>query len=134
MAAVCKNMSATKLPPVTDGPGKALDKLLLQLSDADARRAWAEKARIQAIVGSCARSTSSTKTGIRHWVKFAKEVLRLPRPYPAPVWGLQAWSQIFRWALPRLLSVASNMRCCYQVCRDVFELQKLCANWVFTGT
>ena len=34
-AAVCEATSVSSLPPVTAGPGKTLDKLLLQLSDDD---------------------------------------------------------------------------------------------------
>ena len=100
-------IEAPKMPPVKTGPSKTLDKLLTDLPNADDRLAWAERARIQAIAGSCTRSTASTKSGIRSWVKFSRDVLQLQRPYPPPLAGLQAWSQTFR----RVLSVHCWAQC-----------------------
>jgi len=67
-----------------------------QLDSVDARRVWALAAENEAITGSCHRSMESVKTGIRSWARFATGFLGLDRPYPAPLYGLLAWSKTFR--------------------------------------
>ena len=66
------------------------------MTDPHDRQLWAIRAGNAAILGSCARSMPSVKTGISKWKRFATQFLGLPHPYPAPLYGLLAWSRTFR--------------------------------------
>jgi len=67
-----------------------------ELGDAQARGLWVLRAENEAITGSCARSKASVRSGINCWKDFALGFLGLERPYPAPLYGLLAWSKTFR--------------------------------------
>ncbi len=55
------------------GPRSALRKFELGQLSLDDRLAWVEKARLQAILGSCRLSIESLKSGVRCYVGFVGE-------------------------------------------------------------
>ena len=61
------------------------------------RTEWINNARIQAIVGSCAKSHASAKSGMRFWRWFAVHILGYEGDVlPPRLDGLLAWSRLFR--------------------------------------
>ena len=91
-------LTAVELPRTKGGPAKALQRLMVEHETPEARRAWALMAENEAITGSCRLSLASVRTGIRRWSRFAVNFLGLERPYPAPLYGLLAYSKTFRCA------------------------------------
>ena len=79
------------------GPTANLKRLHSSLDGSDAdRKAWAEDARVQDIVGNCPKTFGNVRSGIRCWLMFAEKILCLPAPLlpPSPN-GLASWSMVF---------------------------------------
>ena len=78
------------------GPRAAL-KRLRSTFGADDLDSWCDKARIEALMGSCPRSVESFKSGVRAWLEFVDEVLSgHGNAFPPSLGGLLAWSKMFR--------------------------------------
>ena len=74
--------------------GRLLTSVLRSNGD---RNEWVSNARIQAIVGSCAKSHASAKSGMRFWRWFAVHILGYEGDVlPPRLDGLLAWSRLFR--------------------------------------
>ena len=56
------------------GPRQAMEELARTLNNDEARARWAEEARLAAIVGSCPKSKSEQRSGMRCWIDFARNV------------------------------------------------------------
>ena len=79
------------------GPQAAAKRLKVVLTNDVDQRAWVEKARITALLGSSAKSHGSFLSGVRCYVNFADSVLHLRgREFPPSLKGLLAWSTLFR--------------------------------------
>ena len=58
---------------------------------------WVDNARNLAILGSCPKSLPSVRSGLKCWLRFAREALgREGRELPPSQDGLLAWSMTFR--------------------------------------
>ena len=79
------------------GPRAAGKLLASVLRSGGDRTEWINNARIQAIVGSCAKSHASAKSGMRFWRWFAVHILGYEGDVlPPRLDGLLAWSRLFR--------------------------------------
>ena len=67
------------------------------------RVAWRKKARVAAVLGSCPRSQSSYKSGVKHWVEFIKITHGVNAAdsvaFPLRLEDVLAWSNTFRYVL-----------------------------------
>ena len=85
-------------PPVHNKKGPtARTKLLANAADRGwDPEEWCERARVNALVGSCSKSLREAQSAYRCWVGFAGSVLRMKGNYlPPTVDGLLAWSTVF---------------------------------------
>ena len=86
------------------GPTAALKRLANNawsgeagICQAEAKRAWVDKARTASLLGSCPDSHKSFNSGTKAWAAFACEALQLKgKEFPPPLDGLLAWSALFR--------------------------------------
>ena len=79
------------------GPVKAVAELCKEFPSVDERVDWAFRARIEAIVGSCPKSLTSAKSGMRAWLAFYREALgKTGEPFPPLLDDLLAWSRLFQ--------------------------------------
>jgi hypothetical protein len=101
---------------ITTGPGKfgpraTLTNLRLSVHSERDRRAWLEVARIEALLGSCARTLKSVRSGLRVYIAFVDAIMPgIGCYWPPKLEVLLAWSRLFRcggfvpvcirWSLP----------------------------------
>ena len=80
------------------GPINAAKRFKDSLPTVEQQRAWAESARIQAIMDGCRKSLPSVRSGVRCYIAFAKTLLgkRVGDIFPPSVDDLLAWSTCFR--------------------------------------
>ena len=86
------------LPAIRCGPADALKDLRSELGSETQRQKWIARARIDAILGSCPKSLPSVASGIRAWLAYATDVLRVNEgdEFPPTLSGLLTWSMLFR--------------------------------------
>ena len=78
------------------GPRGAVKRLRATVNNED-MSSWCERARVDALLGSCPKSIESVKSGIRAWLEFVEIVLSGQRDaFPPSLGGLLAWSKTFR--------------------------------------
>ena len=94
--------TATKRPANTDaagvGPSQALKRLAFgKMAQRDIDE-WAERARVDAILGSCSRSLKEMKCGVRCYKAFVDATRQQPEDcyLPPRIDTLLAWSTLFR--------------------------------------
>ena len=97
---LCNHENARVSFAVNTGPRGAIDSVAATWATPEARKIWCDRARIAAILGSCADSLPSVRSGCRCYYAFAEKVLRKPsaRCLPPSVDDLLAWSCTFRCA------------------------------------
>ena len=80
------------------GPKLAIDRLKAEISSSNVSPGvWAKRARVAAVLGSCPRSISSLKSGVRHWIDFVTVLKGSDeQAFPATIDGVLAWSNLFR--------------------------------------
>ena len=79
------------------GPRNAIRELSFNAASDDDKVQWVQKARLASILGSVSRSLNSTASGVRCWMHFASQILKLKgRELPPSVDGLLAFSCLFR--------------------------------------
>ena len=81
------------------GPINAAKRFKESLPSAEQLTAWAEKARIDAIMDGCKKSMPSVRSGVRCYIAFAKVLLRkrFGDIFPPSVDDLLVWSTCFRF-------------------------------------
>ena len=93
----CQRVRGSGAPPLA-----AL--ALLKANMPTDRVAWRKKARVAAVLGSCPRSQSSYRAGVKHWVEFIKITHGVNAAdsvaFPPRLEDVLAWSNTFRYALP----------------------------------
>ena len=100
-AAQCGSEPTVVLHVVGSKPMDALQQLKKDLGDDPlARSAWRDKARVAAIFGSCPRSRSCLKAGVRHWIEYVSVVHGKERveakAFPPMLDDILGWSNTFR--------------------------------------
>ena len=80
------------------GPKMAMDRLRDVLRNSNEQPCeWAKRARLAAVLGSCPRSISSLKCGVRHWIEFITTLKGSnDSAFPATIEGVLMWSNLFR--------------------------------------
>ena len=80
------------------GPINAAKRFKESLLSVEQLAAWAEKARIDAIMDGCKKSMPSVRSGVRCYIAFAKTLLRksFGDIFPPSVDDLLVWSTCFR--------------------------------------
>ena len=73
-------------------------RLCESLDNAELRDAWAERARISAIMDGCKKSVASMRSGVRCYIAFAKRLRGKTEGsiFPPSVDDLLVWSTCFR--------------------------------------
>ena len=80
-----------------DKPSTALKMLDQQKFTTKPSREWVEAARIRSILGSCGRSLSSVRSGLKLYIAFIRTIAGAgAKPFPPRVEWLQAWASLFR--------------------------------------
>ena len=63
----------------------------------ESRAAWVGRARLEALLGSCPKSSASFQSGARNYLGFAEEMLNMRgKELPPTVDGIMAWSTTFQ--------------------------------------